>query len=112
MSGAVALAENGLYVEGARPAIPEDLVGDSANPASLGARFNLADGIYSAGLRNAIPEPVIREAIQLLSRVIDLNVSLPSGRGLSHALHEGLSRQVEEWRQDHLHWPNGVGRRL
>ena len=38
--------------------------------------FTLADGVYSAGLRNGVPEAVIREAIQLVSRLVDLRSPL------------------------------------
>ena len=40
------------------------------------AHFTLADGVYSAGLRNGVPEPVIREAIELISRLVDLRSPL------------------------------------
>jgi hypothetical protein len=39
-------------------------------------RYTLADGIYSAGLRNGIPEGVVREAIQLIRRLVDLGSPL------------------------------------
>jgi len=39
-------------------------------------RFNLADGVYSVGLRSGMPEPVIREAIQLIGRLVDLKAPL------------------------------------
>lgn len=74
--GAIALFENGAYGEGARPTAPDGLFDDA--PATIGARYTLADGIYSAGLRNGVPEPVIREAIQALQRLMDLKAPLPA----------------------------------
>jgi murein DD-endopeptidase MepM/ murein hydrolase activator NlpD len=74
--GALALADNGLYGEGAQPAIPAGLLDDSGKTADAAVRFDLADGVYSAGLRNGMPEPVIREAIQLLGRLTDLKSAL------------------------------------
>jgi murein DD-endopeptidase MepM/ murein hydrolase activator NlpD len=79
--GVVALGENNVYGEGARPTIPPDLLEDSAAGA-IGARYDLADGIYSAGLRNSMPEPVIREAIQMLGGVTDLKAPLPADENL------------------------------
>ena len=74
--GAIALAENGLYGEGAQPTIPAGLLDESAKTADAALRFDLADGVYSAGLRNGMPEPVIREAIQLIGRLADLKSPL------------------------------------
>lgn len=74
--GTIALAENGLYLEGAQPTIPAGLLDDSGRSADAAAHFDLADGIYSAGLRNGMPEPVIREAIQLVGRLTDLKSPL------------------------------------
>jgi murein DD-endopeptidase MepM/ murein hydrolase activator NlpD len=74
--GAIALAESGLYGEGAQPTIPQGLLDDSARTADAAVHFDLADGVYSAGLRNGMPEPVIREAIQLLGRQTDLRSPL------------------------------------
>jgi len=94
--GAVALFESGFYGEAARPAIPDGALDDSA-PATLAARYNLADGIYSAGLRNGMPEAVVREAIQLLGRLVDLKSPLPSDevfRVLYSADFRGRSRTV------------------
>ena len=76
--GAIALAENGAYVEGARPEASRNLADDAGPAVDIGARFSLADGIYSAGLRNAMPEPVIREAIQMLAAKTDLKAPAPS----------------------------------
>jgi murein DD-endopeptidase MepM/ murein hydrolase activator NlpD len=74
--GAIALAESGLYGEGAQPTIPSGLLDDSGKTADAAVHFDLADGVYSAGLRDGIPEPVIREAIQLVGRVADLKAPL------------------------------------
>jgi murein DD-endopeptidase MepM/ murein hydrolase activator NlpD len=79
--GTVALAENGLYGEGAEPSLPADFLDNSEHPP-LGAHFNLADGIYSAGLRSAVPEPAIREAVHLLARLTDLDAPLATGETL------------------------------
>ncbi len=75
--GAVALFESGFYGEAARPAVPDGAL-DETPAANLGVRFDLADGVYSAGLRNGMPEAVVREAIQLLGRLVDLKSALPS----------------------------------
>ncbi len=79
--GAIALAENGLYGEGAQPAIPQGLLDNQDRPP-IGARFNLADGVYSAGLRAGAPEPAIREAVHLLARFVDLDAPLGTGETL------------------------------
>jgi murein DD-endopeptidase MepM/ murein hydrolase activator NlpD len=80
--GSIALAENGLYGEGAQPTLPANFFVDSANAVDAAAHFDVADGIYSAGLRNGIPEPVIREAIQLIGRLTDLKASLPADEAM------------------------------
>ena len=74
--GTIALAESGLYGEGAQPTLPPGLLDDSGKAADAAVRFDLADGVYSAGLRNGIPEPVIREAIQLIGGLTDLKSPL------------------------------------
>jgi murein DD-endopeptidase MepM/ murein hydrolase activator NlpD len=79
--GTVARAENGGYGEGAEPTIPQGLL-DATDQPPAGAHFNLADGVYSAGLRNGVPEPVIREAVHLLSGLVDLNAPLAGGETL------------------------------
>ena len=79
--GAVALAQNGLYGEGAEPNLPQGLLDESERPP-LGAHFDLADGVYSAGLRTAVPEPVIREAVRLMARLGDLDAALQPGEML------------------------------
>ena len=79
--GTVALAETGVYGEGAEPAIPPGFLDDLDRPP-VGARFNLADGVYSAGLRAGAPEPAIREAVHLLARLVDLDAPLGTGETL------------------------------
>ncbi|HEY1942553.1 MAG TPA: M23 family metallopeptidase [Roseiarcus sp.] len=74
--GAIALADNGLYGEGAQPTAPPGMLDDTLKSADAATHFNLADGVYSAGLRNGMPEPVIREAIQLIGRMTDLKSPL------------------------------------
>ncbi len=73
--GTIALGDSG-YGEGAEPTIPSGMLDDSGKAADAALHFNLADGVYSAGLRNGMPEPVIREAIQLISRLTDLKSPL------------------------------------
>ena len=79
--GTVALAETGLYEEGAEPNVPQSLLDDS-DQTPVGARFTLADGVYSAALRSATPEPVAREAVRLLQRLVDLDAPLGAGETL------------------------------
>jgi hypothetical protein len=74
--GSIALADNGIYGEGAQPTIPRGLLDDSGKVVDAAVRFNLADGVYSVGLRSGMPEPVIREAIQLIGRLVDLKAPL------------------------------------
>jgi murein DD-endopeptidase MepM/ murein hydrolase activator NlpD len=75
--GAVALAESGGYGEGAQPTLPEGLLDEGPKDVDMAVHYNLSDGVYSAGVRNNVPEPVIREAIQLLGKLTDLNIPLP-----------------------------------
>ncbi len=79
--GTVAKAERGDYGEGAEPSLPPGFL-DNSERTPAGAHFNLADGVYSAGLRSAIPEAVIREAVHLLSRLVDLDAPLAAGETL------------------------------
>jgi murein DD-endopeptidase MepM/ murein hydrolase activator NlpD len=74
--GTVALAEAGGYGEGAQPALPQSLLDEGPKDFVMAVHYNLSDGIYSAGVRNNVPEPVIREAIQLLGKITDLNAPL------------------------------------
>ena len=72
--GAVALADNGLFAESAKPNLPDGFL-DGGNAPSLPTSgfFNVEDGLYSAGLRNGAPEPVVREVIGLLGTLTDLH---------------------------------------
>ena len=72
----IAAKDDGEYDEAAEPIIPPGLLEDTGGVANAAAHFTLADGVYSAGLRNGMPEPVIREAIQLISRLADLRSPL------------------------------------
>ena len=76
--GSVALFESGLYGEAARPSVPAGLIDDAPAPSDVGQRYTLADGLYSAGLRTGMPEAVVREAIQLIGRLVDLKAALPA----------------------------------
>ena len=68
----IAAKDDGGYEQAAEPLIPPDLLDDSLRNRIPGAHFTIADGVYSAGIRSGMPEPVIRETIQLLSRLADL----------------------------------------
>jgi hypothetical protein len=68
----IAAKDDGDYDEAAEPIIPTGLFDNTGNATDVALHFTIADGIYSAGLRNGMPEAVIREAIQLLSRLVDL----------------------------------------
>jgi hypothetical protein len=68
----IAAKDDGEYDEAAEPIIPPGLLDDTGRATNAALHFTLADGLYSAGLRNGMPEPVIREAIQLISRLADL----------------------------------------
>ena len=72
----IAAKDDGEYDEAAEPIIPQGLLEDTGAAANAAVHFTLADGVYSAGLRNGVPEPVIREAIQLISRLVDLRSPL------------------------------------
>jgi murein DD-endopeptidase MepM/ murein hydrolase activator NlpD len=74
--GTIALAEAGGYGEGAQPAIPQGVLDEGPKDVDMSVHYNLSDGIYSAGVRNNVPEPVIREAIQLLGKITNLNIPL------------------------------------
>ncbi len=71
----ISARDDGEYDEAAEPIIPTGLLDESASAASA-THYNVADGIYGAGLRNGVPEPVIRETIQLVSRLADLKSPL------------------------------------
>jgi len=78
----IAAKDDGGYEQAAEPIIPAPLLDDSLRNQTVGARFTIADGVYSAGIRNGMPDPVIREAIQLISRIADLRLPLTSDQTL------------------------------
>jgi murein DD-endopeptidase MepM/ murein hydrolase activator NlpD len=67
----IAAKDDGRYDEAAEPLIPPGLLEDSGGTADAAIHYTLADGVYSAGLRNGAPEVVVREAIQLIQRLLD-----------------------------------------
>jgi murein DD-endopeptidase MepM/ murein hydrolase activator NlpD len=72
----IAAKDDGGYEQAAEPIIPAPLLDDSLRNQSIGTHFSIADGVYSAGIRNGMPDPVIRETIQLISRLADLRLPL------------------------------------
>ena len=78
----IAAKDDGGYEQAAEPIIPAPLLDDSLRNQSIGARFSIADGVYSAGIRNGMPDPVIRETIQLISRLADLRLPLQADQTL------------------------------
>jgi murein DD-endopeptidase MepM/ murein hydrolase activator NlpD len=72
----IAANDHGGYDEAAEPLIPPGLLEDSGGTADAAIHYTVADGVYSAGLRNGAPEAVVREAIQLIGRLIDLSSPL------------------------------------
>jgi murein DD-endopeptidase MepM/ murein hydrolase activator NlpD len=72
----IAAKDDGGYEQAAEPIIPAPLLDDSLRNQTVGTRFTIADGVYSAGIRNGMPDPVIRETIQLISRLADLRLPL------------------------------------
>jgi Peptidase family M23 len=62
--------------------VPAPLLDDSLRNQSIGTHFSIADGVYSAGIRNGMPDPVIRETIQLISRLADLRLPLQADQTL------------------------------
>jgi Peptidase family M23 len=72
----IAAKDDGEYDEAAEPVIPPGLLDDTAGTVDAATHFTVADGVYSAGLRNGMPEAVIREAIQLISRLANLGSPL------------------------------------
>ncbi|MBV9908392.1 MAG: M23 family metallopeptidase [Hyphomicrobiales bacterium] len=72
----IAAKDDGGYEQAAEPIIPAPLLDDSLRNQTIGTRFTIADGVYSAGIRNGMPDPVIRETIQLISRLADLRLPL------------------------------------
>ena len=78
----IAAKDDGGYEQAAEPLIPAPLLDDSLRNQTVGTRFTIADGVYSAGIRNGMPDPVIRETIQLVSRLADLRLPLQAGQTL------------------------------
>jgi|GEM_PF-1747575 len=78
----IAAKDDGGYEQAAEPIIPPGLLDDSLRNQSVGIRFTLADGVYSAGIRNGMPDSVIRETIQLISRLADLRLPLQADQTL------------------------------
>jgi murein DD-endopeptidase MepM/ murein hydrolase activator NlpD len=78
----IAAKDDGGYEQAAEPIIPAPLLDDSLRNQSIGTHFSIADGVYSAGIRNGIPDPVIRETIQLISRLADLRLPLQADQTL------------------------------
>jgi murein DD-endopeptidase MepM/ murein hydrolase activator NlpD len=72
----IAAKDDGGYDEAAEPLIPPGLLEDSAGAVDAAIHYTIADGVYSAGLRNGAPEAVVREAIQLIQRLLDLSSPL------------------------------------
>ena len=83
----VSAKDDGGYGEAAEPLIPSGLLDESGGAEVTAARYTVADGIYSAGLRSGAPEAVVREAIQLVSRVTDLKSPLEADEAV-HVLYE------------------------
>ncbi len=84
----ISARDDGEYDEAAEPIIPAGLLEEPGNAEVSATHFTVVDGIYSAGLRNGVPEPVIREAIQLVSRLADLKSSLQADQSV-RVLYEG-----------------------
>jgi hypothetical protein len=78
----IAAKDDGGYEQAAEPIIPVLLLDDSLKGPIVATHFTIADGVYSAGIRNGMPEPVIRETIQLISRLADLRAPLQSDQTL------------------------------
>ena len=78
----IAAKDDGGYEQAAEPMVPAPLLDDSLRNPTVGTRFTIADGVYSAGIRNGMPESVIRETIQLVSRLADLRSPLQAGQTL------------------------------
>jgi murein DD-endopeptidase MepM/ murein hydrolase activator NlpD len=71
--GAVAVADDGTLVAGEEPAFDPALERTGVNEPVPAGGYTVRDGIYSAALRNAMPEPIVREAITVLGRSMDLS---------------------------------------
>ncbi len=83
----VSAKDDGGYGEAAEPLIPPGFLDDTGGGEVGAGRFTVADGVYSAGLRSGAPEAVVREAIQLVSRLIDLKAPLAADE-VVHVLYE------------------------
>ncbi len=78
----IAAKDDGGYEQAAEPIISAQLLDDSLQSQIAATHLTLADGVYSAGIRTGMPEPVIRETIQLLSRLADLRSPLQADQTL------------------------------
>ena len=78
----IAAKDDGGYEQAAEPIVPAPLLDNSLRNQSIGTHFSIADGVYSAGIRNGMPDPVIRETIQLISRLADLRLPLQADQTL------------------------------
>jgi murein DD-endopeptidase MepM/ murein hydrolase activator NlpD len=78
----IAAKDDGGYEQAAEPIVPAPLLDDSLRNQSIGTHFSISDGVYSAGIRNGMPDPVIRETIQLISRLADLRLPLQADQTL------------------------------
>ena len=78
----IAAKDDGGYAQAAEPIIPADLLDDSLRSQTPALRFTIADGVYSAGIRSGMPDSVIRETIQLISRLADLRAPLQADQTL------------------------------
>ena len=78
----IAAKDDGGYEQAAEPIVPAPLLNDLLRNQSIGTHFSIADGVYSAGIRNGMPDPVIRETIQLISRLADLRLPLQADQTL------------------------------
>ena len=78
----IAAKDDGGYEQAAEPIIPAHLLDDSLRSQPPATHFSIADGVYSAGIRSGMPDSVIRETIQLISRLADLRLPLQADQTL------------------------------
>ena len=78
----IAAKDDGGYEQAAEPIIPADLLDNSLRSQPPATHFTIADGVYSAGIRSGMPDSVIRETIQLMSRLADLRSPLQADQTL------------------------------
>ncbi|HUG60443.1 MAG TPA: peptidoglycan DD-metalloendopeptidase family protein [Methylomirabilota bacterium] len=71
--GAVARADDGTLVAAEEPAFDPALERTGVNEPVPAGGYTVRDGLYSAAMRNAMPEPIVREAITVLARSMDLS---------------------------------------